>query len=118
MSKQLQVLGKRKNEGRASRRYPIMVLAYFRWRGVDDVWYRRTGLARDISTQGVFIVCKDPPFPGTTIEVILDVPPVRALTLRHAQLRGSGTVVRLALYGGFAAQICFDVLPQTGVYLN
>lgn len=112
MSEQLYLPGKRLVEARASRRYPILALAHFRWKGIDDAWCRRTGLARDISAQGVFILCQEPPSLGTNIEVILDIPPMRTITSYRIQLRGIGTVVRLARYGGFAGEICFDVLSD------
>jgi type II secretory pathway component PulK len=92
-------------ERRKLHRFLLRVPVIFRWN--DEQAQRRegSGIARDISAAGVFVLTKVYPPPGATIELEVLLPPLRGAA-QGLRLNAPGTVLRVIEAGeqqGFAS---------------
>jgi len=79
---------------RACVRYRLRVPVICNWTGPEGR-LRCDGFTRDISTQGVFVLCDVPPVIGTAVVVELVFPPLEATSGIGPRLKAVGRVVRV-----------------------
>jgi hypothetical protein len=79
---------------RTSVRYRLRVPVICNWTGPGGR-LRCDGFTRDISTQGVFVLCSTPPALGTAVVIELVFPPLEATSGVGPRLKAVGRVVRV-----------------------
>ncbi len=91
-------------ERRKSSRFRLRCNVTFTWRNEHGVLNATTGIARDISVNGMFVSSQDSPWIGSMAEVTVEMPS-RGPFGQAMQLHGIGRVVRVVRDGegsGFA----------------
>lgn len=93
-------------------RYRIVAPIRFRWKTDSGSWREGSGITRDVSQGGVFVLCHPVPVPGSAIEVTVELPPLGGLKAPLV-LHGKGTVVRVEPNGagppiGFSAAVVLE----------
>ena len=98
-------------ERHASRQFPVETTVRFLWRDPDEALHMGVGLSHHISRSDIWIRAQRTPSLGTSVQVIVDMPPARA-NARSARLTGHGIVVRVEYESRqaviFAVKVCFQ----------
>jgi hypothetical protein len=104
-------------ELRKSRRYRLLVPAFFLWERPDGRLQEGGGTIRDISDRGVYVSGNMVPPLGAHLEVDVHLPSLEAGG-GSVQLHGEGTVVRVDRRAeatrGFAAAVTFQTAAGSG----
>lgn len=80
-------------EARKAKRYRVQAPVFFSWADSNGVTHKGSGNSVDMSTIGIFVICKQPAPPlhsPVTVQVMLP-----NLEKRGLCVKGSGEVVRL-----------------------
>ncbi len=94
-----------------SRRYPLRAPVIFRWKDPQGTTQQEGGFTRDMSSDGVFVLCSKYPPAGIAVALEVFLPPIEA-TAQGLRLQAEGTVVRIGVAGegsGFAAAADFGL---------
>lgn len=92
-------------EERKAVRFRLPATVIFRWANQASV-----GRTRDISIEGVFVICDTLPPVGTALSFDVYLPPLETNTLQRPHLEAAGKVIRVEVgeeSSGFAATAPF-----------
>ena len=93
-----------------NREFPIKTRVRFLWRDPDGALRVGVGTTQRISRTSVSIQCEQVPFPGASVQVVVEMPPARADS-QAGQLVGAGLAMRqeyaLGQLIGFSAAVRF-----------
>jgi hypothetical protein len=95
-------------ERRARKRYPVSARVRFRWKNDAGKWISTTGVTRDVSVAGAYILCPNVPHLSAAVEVQVAVTPL-AQVRGKAFLYGRGFVTRINVGVGFAAELILQL---------
>jgi hypothetical protein len=97
---------------RGPTRFRLQATVICRWKDEEGSQHEIDGLARDISSGGVYVVSSVPPPAGIQLGVEVLLPPLRP-GLQQVQLQSDGEVVRVERSvpkGGFAVMCDFGMI--------
>lgn len=95
-------------ERRARKRYLVSARVRFRWKNAAGKWISTSGVTRDVSVAGAYILCPNVPDLSAAVEVQVAVTPL-AQVRSKAFLYGKGFVTRTNVGVGFAAELILQL---------
>lgn len=99
---------KPEEDRRANKRYRVSARARFRWQNSAGKWISSTGVTRDMSVAGAYILCSNVPDIRSAIELQVAVTPLHQGPTK-ASLFGRGFVTRTNTGAGFAAELVLQL---------
>lgn len=94
---------------RTKKRYALAARARFRWQDAAGNWISSTGMTRDMSVAGAYILCPNVPALKAPIELQVLTPLSQGIS-SNASLYGKGFVTRTNHGVGFAAELVLQLL--------
>jgi hypothetical protein len=101
---------RRNQERRGAARYEISSHVLLEWRETDGSVHKISGSTREISARGVCIVAYRIPPLWTTVDLIVTLPRLVVSSGKGVQMRGKGTVVRVADPSRFIVEVSFRIV--------
>lgn len=103
-------------ERRAASRFSLCAPAILQWTDPAGAQQIQMASTHDVSIRGAFLLCDTPLLIGWTVRIEVQLPALEQSESAHLTLKGSGKVIRSALYGpqqGIAVSIRFVFEDET-----
>lgn len=94
-------------ERRAASRFSLCAPAILQWTDPSGTQQIQMASTHDVSLRGAFLLCDTPLHIGWAVRIEVQLPALKRSESAHFTLKGSGKVIRSALYG-----------PQQGIAVS